>query len=318
MEILNIDGIKYCQEQLAENKSSEKIQKITYTDLVELRNNNKLIPGQLYRITDYICPEEQPGDLGGKKFDVIVMAITKNKLSERGLADHNVPAVYNVTFSDNITPTKCYLWLQNSDGRDVYNIVDINSLLGQSVSVNEIQINEKSKTASCAQNKNLSTSGLSYTSLSEYNVTAWDIKYCLDNDTARFAWADNSIDESVPAKIITQGGRNLTFSAGGFFIRSERYDEIVTTEEIQESYYAWVKDDNNSIIAYTTSKSPRARSYLYIKNRSGEFEQANGNRVDEYTPAHEGTGLPNGHGVVYSIKTEDNAELIFENEQLHT
>ena len=28
MEILNIDGIKYCQEQLTENKSSEKIQKI--------------------------------------------------------------------------------------------------------------------------------------------------------------------------------------------------------------------------------------------------------------------------------------------------
>ena len=291
MEILNIDGIKYCQEQLTENKSSEKIQKIKYTDLVELRNNNKLIPGQLYRITDYICPEKQPGDLGGKKFDVIVMAITKNKLSERGLADHNVPAVYNVTFSDNITPTKCYLWLQNSDGRDVYNIVDINSLLGQSVSVNEIQINEKSKTASCAQNKNLSTSGLSYTSLSDYNVTAWDIKYCLDNDTARFAWADDSLDESVPAFITNS-------MQGAIWKREPNADFF--------DFYGWRSETLDTSFCFTESESPNVGDVVF--DETGK--PLKGCTVVSYTPAHEGTGLPNGHGVVYSIKTEDNAELI--------
>ena len=61
---------------------------VSWKQLQELRRINKLIPGQMYRITDYITtvandPEAQSA---GHPFDIVVMALSANSLSEHALA----------------------------------------------------------------------------------------------------------------------------------------------------------------------------------------------------------------------------------------
>lgn len=63
----------------------------TWAQLISLRNAHKLIPGQMYRITDYITtvandPEAQSA---GHPFDIVVMALSADSLSEHALAMHS-------------------------------------------------------------------------------------------------------------------------------------------------------------------------------------------------------------------------------------
>ena len=56
---------------------------ITYADLVDLRNENTLTPGRFYRIVDYITTTTQvETKSAGHQFDIIVLALSKNTLSE--------------------------------------------------------------------------------------------------------------------------------------------------------------------------------------------------------------------------------------------
>lgn len=64
-----------------------KYEKTTYANLVSLRNNNALTPGKLYRITDYTTTTSLTGTAAaGHVFDLIVMALDKNALSEEACA----------------------------------------------------------------------------------------------------------------------------------------------------------------------------------------------------------------------------------------
>lgn len=60
---------------------------ILYDDLVELRDNNGLIPGKMYRITDYVTTTSQEYTRSaGHQFDIIVIALTPNTLCEQASA----------------------------------------------------------------------------------------------------------------------------------------------------------------------------------------------------------------------------------------
>ena len=60
---------------------------ITYTELVDLRNNAQLNPGKLYRITDYTCTTTQANTRSaGHVFDIIVTADSVNTLNEEARA----------------------------------------------------------------------------------------------------------------------------------------------------------------------------------------------------------------------------------------
>lgn len=61
----------------------QKLIPILYDDLVTLRNNSQLIPGQQYRITDYQCTTSQNNTRSaGHQFDIIVTADDESHLSE--------------------------------------------------------------------------------------------------------------------------------------------------------------------------------------------------------------------------------------------
>lgn len=105
------------------NKVTSQVQEITWAELKALRDNSNLTSGQFYRITDYQCTTVQSNTRSaGNQFDIIVLALTNNTLSEQA-------------------------WAALHSG-DTY--------------------------------------------FANSNLSAWKLWYCLDNDTTRFAWADNT------------------------------------------------------------------------------------------------------------------------------
>ena len=82
-------GDKPTQEQFAEliDNSIYSIENILYQDLVSLSDSSLFVPGQLYRITDYITTTTQANtQSAGHPFDIIVLALSESKLSEQAWA----------------------------------------------------------------------------------------------------------------------------------------------------------------------------------------------------------------------------------------
>ena len=103
LDIKAFEGVKYSWNQdfsIDDNLAANYVElegnfgpksgtylKITYAELVNLRNTSKLTSGILYRITDYITTTAQEGTKSaGHQFDIIVRADSENKLNEEAYA----------------------------------------------------------------------------------------------------------------------------------------------------------------------------------------------------------------------------------------
>lgn len=63
--------------------NNSTLKSVTYSELVTLRDENKLIPGSKYRITDYVTTTiSENTKSANHQFDIIVTALTNNTLSE--------------------------------------------------------------------------------------------------------------------------------------------------------------------------------------------------------------------------------------------
>ena len=72
-----------------------KAKSVTYSELVILRNNSKLVAGQQYRITNYTTTTAQANThSAGHVFDVIVRADSTNKLNENAYAAYHSGDTY--------------------------------------------------------------------------------------------------------------------------------------------------------------------------------------------------------------------------------
>lgn len=116
----DIDNIHDTLENIPSGGSYTEI---TWQELKNLRDNGQLSAGSLYRITDYQCTTVQENTRSaGNQFDIIVLALTNNTLSEQA-------------------------WAALHEGDSYF---------------------------------------------ANSNLSAWKLWYCLDNDTTRFDWADNT------------------------------------------------------------------------------------------------------------------------------
>ena len=67
--------------------TNKEIKKVTHAELVELRDNNLLIPGKQYQITDYVATTTNiESRSANHPFDIIVTADSKNTLNENARA----------------------------------------------------------------------------------------------------------------------------------------------------------------------------------------------------------------------------------------
>ena len=92
------------------------MQQVTYSELVELRNNGELVSGKYYRITDYVATANSESNYTPTNvpLDIIIMALTENILCEEGYAVKRSGYNYDNTTNDNFKRTiEVYYTLDN-------------------------------------------------------------------------------------------------------------------------------------------------------------------------------------------------------------
>lgn len=117
-----------------ENITSTTIIEITWSDLKAKRDTGELTLGQLYRITDYQCTTTESNTRSaGHQFDIIVLALSKNTLSEQAYAALHSGDTY---FANNDlsawklwycldNDTDRFAWADSTNGKGViYRMID--------------------------------------------------------------------------------------------------------------------------------------------------------------------------------------------------
>ena len=115
---------------------TELIKSVTYAELKTLKNNNELVKGMFYRITDYVTTSIQAAtQSAGHKFDIIVKALDENTLDEEVKAIQSENDEYFA--NSNLTgwqvwytlenDTSKYAWADAENGKGViYRLIDEN------------------------------------------------------------------------------------------------------------------------------------------------------------------------------------------------
>ena len=164
-----------------ENITSTTIIEITWSDLKAKRDAGELTLGQLYRITDYQCTTVQSNTRSaGNQFDVIVLALTNNTLSEQAWAALHSGDTY---FANN-------------------------------------------------------------------NLSAWKLWYCLDNDTTRFAWADNTSGngKGVIYRMIDEFNNDVPYD-----FKNIQFKHPINTPTYRYYYYTFASEDTENNTDYSLS-----------------------------------------------------------------
>ena len=272
----------------------DKMISITHKELVKLRDSKQLVPGQQYRITDYVTTTIQPRtQSAGHQFDVIVVADDVDKLNEHARAcDHISSPVYDVTFADDVTK-KCYIYFT---GEDSFNVVAVDTLLGESdIVYDECSLVDKINKViiiTAYYSTDMRRSNITYNYFESSKVESWQLKYCLDNDTSRFVWADNT-QQITNLRSACSEGRPLT--------RQPSFDNRNTNPSYLEYQYAWgtsddVFDGDNTNFIYSKNETVENDELVLNMSIYGDEELQNA-QVEE-----------RGKGVIYYLKDE------FENE----
>lgn len=182
------------------NDTTEKLEnattsiiEITWSDLKAKRDAGELTPSQFYRITDYQCTTTESGTRSaGHQFDIIVLALSKNTLSEQAYAALHSGDTY---FANN-------------------------------------------------------------------DLSAWKLWYCLDNDTNRFAWADNTNGKGVIYRMIDEFNNDVPYD-----FKNIQFKHPIDTSTYGFYYYTFASGNTVDNIDYSLSATQNIYSnkiLLYI------------------------------------------------------
>ena len=233
-------------EALPAALANAQVIKTTWAELKDLRDNKQLIAGSLYRITDYNCTTTQENTRSaGNQFDIVLLALSADKLAEEGWAMMNESNIYDVTFSDGVTK-KCWIYNAAISGDPSYNFVDCDTLLGADGYVeDDVTFNEENKTAVIdIPSTDLEYPDLTYNYFQNSNLSAWKVWYCLDNDTSRFGWAD---DVSIPS-----------LASGGMW-----YERDSSKDNTELGLYGWTCIEDETDINWTNTLTPKVGDDTY-------------------------------------------------------
>lgn len=202
----------------------EKMVNVTYAELVALRDEGKLIAGQMYRMTDYetTCTWENT-QVAGHPFDLVLTALDNKTLDEKCSA----------------------IWSErDTDGY-----------------------------------------------FANSNLPAWDVRYCLDNDTNRFDWA-------------LMGGTVLKVSAMGQEFEAVDFVQSVVIDGM--TYYLWalIMDGVPGLPVLSKTPVPKVGDELYI-SMDGATISGTAQVIDSYEKV-------GGKGVIYRLIDEHNNDVCYD------
>lgn len=271
---------------------------VTWSELVALRNGGKLIGGAKYRITDYECTTTTSDTKSANHpFDIIVEALDDHTLSEDAKAiKSNRDAAYIVEeigsryeltsirrkVFTNSGIIDAYFWKPtesvSKDYIGFYTDNPLEQILANKNSSRWIRADENASIVQGVlyprEDHWQSWHDMHLVKVFDYyfakaNLSAWNLKYCLDNDTEKFAWAANTI------------------VWGSGTIRMPRMKSADTTHN-GVKYFAWWNEDDGEP-NYTLHENPSIGEEFYD--------------VD-FAPVSEVEECFFGKGVIYYMKDE--------------
>lgn len=180
---------------------------ITYSDLKLKRDHSELIPGMWYRITDYHTTTIQENTSSADHpFEILVQALTENTLSEDAKAYVKKLELLPIDSLELYYMGKYIGTEENTykmgSGYFSYNWgpggnIDLSIANNYKVEDSGLCIVDKGENFKFyfkPEQEYIYFHNCDYAASNTYfnnsNLSAWEIKYCLDNDTDRFAWAD--------------------------------------------------------------------------------------------------------------------------------
>lgn len=320
-KFLDFSGLKKAFNIVKSYIDETHMVEVTYSELVKLRDEKKLVAGRQYRITDYECTTTQEGtQSAGHQFDIIVTADSESVLNEEARAVESAGKeveLSTLTFSNpyDLGPGETYYEHPHGNGGDTYkanslpcnNIYrssdDISLFFGKDIpeytlwggmdhfpavmfnghyymyttgegdySKNALYIGtekhngqtvhvwftgddmitgnilyiyttstpEEWWTAASASGKLTTSTQPVPTYFADCNLDAWKIWYCLDNNTNRFAWADDSNGKGVIYRMIDEWGNDCPYDFKNILIAKElvnRDKSILFDKDYPLDYY---------------------------------------------------------------------------------
>lgn len=364
--------------------SVDMMVEVTYAELKALRDNKQLVPGQQYRITDYVTTTAQANTQStGHQFDIIVTADAEDKLNENARAINHIFDTSGLTtyyrwyddFSEvnsilteeaeypfqspaGTCPIECQVEgldyyttgytiagvINNDNPEDSkgayvnYRKVILYTNNGYLVVGDYIDEEIWNRWEESKQEDNPSYTPQPYpewfigkyiideaesggekwryvgtytegidTHFDNSKLNAWELKYCLDNDTTRFDWAKEG----------NEGHNALMYNDGNSYI-CVRYSEGDNTGTNPSYPYAWARivgsinktyneitDWSNMYtegLCFTESETPSVE----VWNNEDEVAYA----LTDYSP--NAGAVPSGKGVIYYMKDEWNNQFYFD------
>ena len=234
---------------------------VTHSALLAARDAGQLKPGQQYRITDYVATVNNSNAYrsAAHPFDIIVTADDAKTLNEHARAMLHEPVL---DFTEDTQ----------------YSVGDFCKYDGT--------------VYKCIMTHHGGWNADDFTTESPYfyscDLTAWDIWYCIDNDTGRFAWADTANGKGVVYRLVDEFRNDVPydFKSIQFFFKRKN-------KEAAE----WL---------YTFSGFNTA-DYGEEMSRSGEFRLNVIEQCDRYSRVlHKNVFLGSGVGNVVRNGCDDN------------
>lgn len=98
------------------SKATGNVLETTYEELLDAKSKGELLPGQFYRIIDYVTTTSDTESRSmGHQFDIIVLALNESTLSEEAFASHHNGDTYFA--NSNIAAWKIWYCLENNNLR---------------------------------------------------------------------------------------------------------------------------------------------------------------------------------------------------------
>jgi hypothetical protein len=329
------DDINQLEENIQDvnEKIPNLFQKITYNELVNLKNTNNLIPGQTYRITDYITTSTQSEtQAAGHKFDLIVKANSENSISENASAIKSLSPEFRSSFShitnhsispnswsscdtpkgirekigENIDTKSLFFTLKNGIEKDNVLVSTVNYTSGNN-KMNLLGVDLRDSSGNViASEYHVGSAGLEhvnntfslfipqsgdnfkiyfYINSSEEPITAngqinifegedyfknndlssWEIKYSLDNDTTRFAWADSENGKGVIYYMKDEFNNEAWYDFKNIkFLRSREWIS-------QNAWFTPLNNITSDVYLYTFSRNEGSQGFVDDSLGTGKY-----------------------------------------------
>ena len=275
------------------------IQHVTHEQLVTLRNNAELKPGQCYRITDYLTTvaNDPEARSAGHPFDLLVVATDVDTLSEearviKSLRKDMTPArfyspsmgawfVRDETNDGIYNGEQLYAWrsageyaftkkLIPEDNADVFVAFDTDGNgWGTLYSIETLEnFNEIGEDLGDVINSN------EY--FADANLNAWKIWYCLDNDDTRYKWADTENGKGVIWRMIDEWGNDCPYDFKN--VQFKRYAILgITSSKLTEDAISYLQSalcyDQNGGRCFATKDVYGNWVPVYVDGTSYEIDE---------------------------------------------